>query len=88
MDSSCGILDAFAFVVFAVLVLVGVIVLISLGKLPGQSTEDTCLSNDGRQIGLQLARERSSTCWSGTDTTLGIPHAVEMRIARDGNAIV
>jgi hypothetical protein len=36
MDSSFGILDAVAFVVFAVLVMVGVIVLVSLGKLPGQ----------------------------------------------------
>ena len=36
MDSSFGVLDAFAFVVFVVLVLVGVIVVVSLGKLPGQ----------------------------------------------------
>jgi hypothetical protein len=40
MDSSFGILDAFAFVVFAVLVLVGVIVLVSLGKLPGQLAQN------------------------------------------------
>ena len=36
MDSSFGALDAFAFVVFAVLIFVGVIIVVSLGKLPGQ----------------------------------------------------
>ena len=36
MDSSFGILDAFAFVVFAVLIAVAVVVFVSLGKLPGQ----------------------------------------------------
>jgi ABC-type Mn2+/Zn2+ transport system permease subunit len=36
MDSSFGVLDAFAFVVFAVLIFVGVIIVVSLGKLPGQ----------------------------------------------------
>ncbi|SHH58351.1 DUF3302 domain-containing protein [Bradyrhizobium erythrophlei] len=36
MDSSFGALDAFAFFVFAVLILVGVIIVVSLGKLPGQ----------------------------------------------------
>jgi hypothetical protein len=36
MDSSFGALDAFAFLVFAVLIFVGVIVVVSLGKLPGQ----------------------------------------------------
>jgi hypothetical protein len=36
MDSSFGILDAFAFVVFAVLIAVAVIIFVSLGKLPGQ----------------------------------------------------
>jgi Protein of unknown function (DUF3302) len=36
MDSSFGVLDAFAFVVFAVLIFVGVIIIVSLGKLPGQ----------------------------------------------------
>ena len=34
MDSSFGILDASAFVVFAVLLLVGVIIVVSLGRLP------------------------------------------------------
>jgi hypothetical protein len=36
MDSSFGILDAFAFLVFAVLILVAVIIIVSLGRLPGQ----------------------------------------------------
>jgi Protein of unknown function (DUF3302) len=36
VDSSFGALDAFAFLVFAVLVFVGVIIVVSLGKLPGQ----------------------------------------------------
>ena len=36
MDNSFGVLDAFAFVVFAVLIFVGVIIVVSLGKLPGQ----------------------------------------------------
>jgi Protein of unknown function (DUF3302) len=39
MDSSFGLLDAFAFVVFAVLIFVGVIIVVSLGKLPGQLAE-------------------------------------------------
>jgi len=36
MDSTFGVLDAFAFVVFAVLIAVAVIVFVSLGKLQGQ----------------------------------------------------
>jgi hypothetical protein len=36
MDSSFGALDAFALLVFAVLIFVGVIIVVSLGKLPGQ----------------------------------------------------
>jgi hypothetical protein len=36
VDSSFGALDAFAFVVFAVLIFVGVIIVVTLGKLPGQ----------------------------------------------------
>ena len=36
MDSSFGALDAFAFVVFAVLIFVGVLIIVNLGKLPGQ----------------------------------------------------
>ncbi|MCP1971766.1 MULTISPECIES: DUF3302 domain-containing protein [Bradyrhizobium] len=38
MDSSFGALDAFAFVVFAVLIFVGVMIVVNLGKLPGQLT--------------------------------------------------
>ena len=36
METSFGALDAFAFTVFAVLIFVGVIVVVNLGKLPGQ----------------------------------------------------
>ena len=36
MDSSFGILDAFAFVVFAVLIAVAVVVIVNLGRLPGR----------------------------------------------------
>jgi Protein of unknown function (DUF3302) len=36
MDSSFGVLDAFAFVVFAVLIAVAVVVIVNLGRLPGR----------------------------------------------------
>lgn len=36
VDSNFGVLDAFAFFVFAVLIFVGVIIVVSLGKLPGE----------------------------------------------------
>jgi Protein of unknown function (DUF3302) len=36
MDSTFCILDAFAFVVFAVLIVVAVIIFVSLGQLPGR----------------------------------------------------
>ncbi|MEK9278540.1 MULTISPECIES: DUF3302 domain-containing protein [unclassified Bradyrhizobium] len=36
MDASFGVLDAFAFVVFAVLIVVAVIIFVSLGQLPGR----------------------------------------------------
>jgi hypothetical protein len=36
MDSKFGVLDAFAFVVFAVLIAVGMIAIVSLGPLPGR----------------------------------------------------
>jgi hypothetical protein len=36
MDSSFGVLDAFAFLVFAILIFVAVAIIVSLGKLPGQ----------------------------------------------------
>ena len=36
MDSSFGPLDAFAFLVFAILIAVALIVIVKLGQLPGQ----------------------------------------------------
>jgi len=36
MDSSFGVLDAFAFGVFAVLTAAAVVIVVSLGQLPGQ----------------------------------------------------
>jgi hypothetical protein len=36
MESSFGPLDAFAFLVFAILIVVAVIVIVKLGQLPGQ----------------------------------------------------
>jgi hypothetical protein len=36
LDSSFGPLDAFAFAVFAILIFVGVVIVVNLGKLPGQ----------------------------------------------------
>jgi uncharacterized protein DUF3302 len=36
MDSTFGVLDAFAFVVFAVLIAVAVVAIVSLGQLPGR----------------------------------------------------
>ncbi|MET4804559.1 DUF3302 domain-containing protein [Bradyrhizobium sp. LB11.1] len=36
MDASFGVLDAFAFAVFAVLIAVAVIAVVSLGQLPGR----------------------------------------------------
>ena len=36
MDSSFGLLDAFAFLVFAILIAVAVTVIVKLGQLPGQ----------------------------------------------------
>ena len=36
MDSSFGVLDAFAFVVFAILIFVALVIIVGLGKLPGQ----------------------------------------------------
>ena len=36
MESSFGVLDAFAFMVFAVLLFVAVIIVVRLGQLPGQ----------------------------------------------------
>lgn len=36
MDSTFGVLDAFAFVVFAVLIAAAMIIFVSLGQLPGR----------------------------------------------------
>lgn len=36
MDASFGVLDAFAFVVFAILISVAVVIVVMLGQLPGQ----------------------------------------------------
>lgn len=36
METGVGLLDVFAFIVFAVLIFVGVIIVVGLGKLPGQ----------------------------------------------------
>jgi hypothetical protein len=36
MESTFGVLDAFAFVVFAILLAVAVIIIVSLGQLPGR----------------------------------------------------
>jgi hypothetical protein len=59
MDSSFGILDAFAFIVFAVLILVGVIIVVSLGKLPGQLA---------RKWGHPQAPAISALSWIGIAT--------------------
>jgi hypothetical protein len=57
MDSSFGILDAFAFVVFAVLIAVAVIIFVSLGQLPGQLARQwghpqACAINVASWIGM------------------------------------
>jgi Protein of unknown function (DUF3302) len=36
VDSSFGVLDAFAFLVMAVLIAAGVVIVVNVGKLPGQ----------------------------------------------------
>jgi hypothetical protein len=59
MDSSFGILDAFAFVVFAVLIAVAVIIFVSLGKLPGQLA---------RQWGHPQASAINVASWIGIAT--------------------
>jgi hypothetical protein len=59
MDSSFGILDAFAFVVFAVLIAVAVIIFVSLGKLPGQLA---------RQWGHPQASAINVASWIGMAT--------------------
>jgi phosphotransferase system glucose/maltose/N-acetylglucosamine-specific IIC component len=36
LESSFGVLDAFAFVVMAVLICAGIVIVVNVGKLPGQ----------------------------------------------------
>jgi hypothetical protein len=59
MDSSFGVLDAFTFVVFAVLILTGVIIVVSLGTLPGQLA---------RKWGHPQASAISALSWIGIAT--------------------
>jgi Protein of unknown function (DUF3302) len=59
MDSSFGALDAFAFVVFAVLIAVAVIIIVSLGQLPGQLA---------RKWGHPQAAAINATSWIGVAT--------------------
>jgi hypothetical protein len=59
MDSSFGILDAFAFVVFAVLIAAAVVIVVSLGRLPGQLA---------RQWGHPQAAAINALSWIGIAT--------------------
>jgi uncharacterized BrkB/YihY/UPF0761 family membrane protein len=59
MDSTFGILDAFAFVVFVVLALVAVVIVVSLGKIPGQLA---------RKWGHPQAAAINATSWIGIAT--------------------
>jgi hypothetical protein len=59
MDSSFGVLDAFAFVVFAILIAVAVIIIVSLGKLPGQLA---------RKWGHPQAAAINAASWIGVAT--------------------
>jgi hypothetical protein len=59
MESSFGVLDAFAFVVFAVLIAVAVIIVVSLGQLPGQLA---------RKWGHPQAAAINATSWIGVAT--------------------
>jgi hypothetical protein len=59
MDSTFGILDAFAFVVFGVLILVAFVIIVSLGKLPGQLA---------RKWGHPQAAAVNATSWIGIAT--------------------
>jgi hypothetical protein len=59
MDSSFGVFDAFAFVVFAVLIVAAVVVIVSLGKLPGQLA---------RKWGHPQAAAVNAASWSGLAT--------------------
>src|SRR5271165_916814 len=59
MESSFGLLDAFAFVVFAVLIAVGVIIVVSLGQLPGKLA---------RKWGHPQAAAVNAASWIGVAT--------------------
>jgi Protein of unknown function (DUF3302) len=59
MDSSFGLLDAFAFLVFAILIAVAVIVIVKLGQLPGQLA---------RKWGHPQASAINATSWVGIAT--------------------
>ena len=59
MDSSFGPLDAFAFVVFAILIAVAVIAVVKLGQLPGQLA---------RKWGHPQASAINATSWIGIAT--------------------
>jgi hypothetical protein len=59
MESSFGVLDAFAFVVFAVLIAVAVIIIVSLGQLPGKLA---------RQWGHPQASAINVMSWVGVAT--------------------
>jgi hypothetical protein len=59
MDSSFGILDASAFVVFAILIAVVVIIIVSLGQLPGRLA---------RKWGHPQAAAINATSWIGIAT--------------------
>jgi hypothetical protein len=59
MDSSFGALDAFAFLVFAILIAVAVIVVVKLGQLPGRLA---------RQWGHPQASAVNAAGWIGIAT--------------------
>jgi hypothetical protein len=59
MDSSFGPLDAFAFVIFAVLIAVTVVIIVSLGQLPGRLA---------RKWGHPQASAINATSWIGIAT--------------------
>jgi uncharacterized protein DUF3302 len=59
MDSSFGAFDAFAFAVFAILIAAAVIIVVSLGQLPGQLA---------RRRGHPQAAAINVTSWIGLAT--------------------
>jgi multisubunit Na+/H+ antiporter MnhB subunit len=77
MDSSFGILDAFAFVVFAVLIVVVVIIFVSLGQLPGRLARkwdhpQASAVNVAGWIGMATG----GAVAAGVD--LGLPHSISI----------